>query len=327
MSALTIAGVTAASPLRMLDVRSPWLERRLELPLSEADVAAVRSTGAKLGAYYHWYLQKLVIADAIKQLDREQATRLIAQVDHTDYAGVVDAVRRSDTGVLIAIPHHAHYVLSMTALAARLGKHTTVNVFYGQPATHKGNAVFDHLHEVLFSDPACGVNVIHDTRQGLVKAIKGLKNGEVVVIMPDAAQDEDATLMIPFCGRLMDAMLGTATLARKTGAWILPVLSRIHGRGLGFRTEFGERIDYPIAHAAELDPEQTRIADYGVMRQVFSQFEAVMQDELYLWQNVRKYLTSSPTGGLAPKDELSSLLSAIETDPLFGSPDLVLDLR
>ena len=254
------------------------------------------------------------------------AVRLIESIDHTDYSQCTH-IFGSSTGVLVAIPHHAHYILSMTALAAHLGKHRKVNVFYGQPATHKGNAVFDHLQHLLFADPKSGVDVIHDTRQRLAAAIRGLKNGEVVFIMPDAFQDEEATMMIPFCGRLMNTMLGTAVLARKTGSWVLPAVSRIHGVGLGFRTWFGERIDALPTRDPELTVEQLRLADYGVIRRMFRQMEAQMADELYLWQNVRAHMAGGLKADLMQPDSLASHADALVRNPLFRAPDLVLDLR
>lgn len=327
MSFLARLAVTLASPLKLVDVRSASIERSLGLPLTEQDAQFVRQSGdgIRIGAYYHWYLQKLVVARAIRGLDRPKALALVQAIDQTDYRDIRQVVD-SPSGVLVAIPHHAHYILSMTALAEQLGKHRKVNVFYGQPATHKGNAVFDHLHQILFSAADSGVEVIHDTRQGLAKAIRGLKNGEIVFIMPDAAQDEEAAMMMPFCGRLMNTMLGTAVLARKTGSWIMPAVSMPNGSGLGFRTCFGNRIDHP-AKDMPLTAEQTRVADYGVTRRMFSQFEEWMGGQLYLWQNVRGHMANGSAVQPADADALPSLLDAVSGSPAFKAPDLVLDLR
>ena len=328
MSVLTRLAVATASPMKLLDVRSTAIEWLLGLPLTEDDARLIRQSGnrVRLGAYYHWYLQKLVVARAIHGLDRPKAMALIQAIDSTDYLDIQQIID-SQSGVLIPIPHHAHYILSMTALAENLGKHRKVNVFYGRPATHKSNGVFDHLHQVLFANEDSGIEVIHDNRQGLAKAIKGLKNGEIVFIMPDASQDENATMMMPFCGRLMNTMLGTAILARKTGSWILPTLSTTHGIGLGFKTRFGNRLDHPAFKDVALTAEQTRVADYGVTQRMFAQFEKWMSGELFYWQNVRGHMAKGSAVVLAKQDMLPSLLGAISTNPVFKAPDLVLDLR
>lgn len=326
-AALANALVLLAAPGRMLDVRSRAVERKLKLMLSDADIRRLRAAGegAKLGAYYHWYLQKLLVANAIKGIDAAGARAFIKAADRTDYAAA-QALIDSPTGALVAIPHHAHYILTMTALAMRIGRHRKVKVFYASPKQNKGNAIFDQLHALLFSDPAAGVEVIHNTRQGLAQALKGLKAGEIVFIMPDAFTDVSATMMVPFCGALMDVMLGTATLARKTGAWILPVVSRSVGYGLAFGADFCEPIR-PQSPAG-LTAEQERMADYAVMRAVFARFERVMANELLLWQSVLQHgIDEGMPAALASRHALPTEVKHLLTDPLFRAPDLVIDLR
>lgn len=326
MSAVARLLVALSSPLRMLDARSKIIERILDLPLMDDDIRAIREAcgNTRIGTYYHWYLQKLVIAKSIRKLDCDRIISMIRIMDHTNYSDV-QSVIDSPAGVLIAIPHHAHYILSMTALAERLGQDRKVNVFYGQPTKHKGNHVFDHLHKVLFSDPATGVSVIHSNRQGLAASIKALKNGEVVFIMPDAFQDEDATLLLPFCGRLMNVMLGTAALARKTGSCILPVVSATSGNGLAFKTRFGLRLD-PPKDSCSKSGVQAMACDYGLTRAIFNQFEQYMREELYLWQNVRNHIVNGVEADLVGLGELADLLDCVFKSPLVRAPDLVLDL-
>lgn len=278
-----------------------------------------------MGAYYHWYFQKLLVAEAIKASNQESARAFIAAADKTNYAAA-EALIQSQTGVLVAIPHHAHYILTMTALAARIGHHRKVKVFYASPKANKGNAVFDQLHVLLFSDPAAGVEVIHNTRQGLIQAIRGLKDGEIVFIMPDAFENVTATMMLPFCGALIDVMLGTAILSRKTGAWILPLVSRKVGHGLAFGAHFGEPI-HPQARVG-LNPEQERISDYAVMRDVFAQFERMMKKDLLLWQSVLQHgIDEEMPVTLADSSALPMEIKHLLLDPIFRAPDLLLDLR
>jgi hypothetical protein len=328
VSLLARALVLLASPMVHLDVRSEVIERLLGLPLTQGNVEGIRASGrsATMGRYYHWYLQKLAIAKAIDGMDKAKATAFIEAIDRTDYAPAASLLE-SRSGVLVAIPHHAHYILTMTALAAHVGRHRPVKVFYASPAKNAGNLVFDRLHAVLFSDPSSGVDVIHDNRQGLARAIKGLDNGDVVFIMPDAYRDVAATMMLPFCGRLTSVMLGTAALARKTGSWILPVVSRSVGRGLAFGAHFASAI-HPASPGSPCTRERERIADYGVMRQVFAQFETVMANELLLWQSLRQHVEAGPAlPALVERDRLDAAIHELRSSPWFREPDLVLDLR
>jgi hypothetical protein len=318
-----------AAPLKWLSARSRLVEGRLGLPLTDDDARllqeACAASGARLGHYYHWYLQKSLVAGAVRGLDAGKAARLLSASDRTDYAAAA-GIMASDAGVLVAIPHHGHYILAMTALAHVVARHRKVLVFYGQPATHKGNEAFDNLHRMLCCDTTAGIEVIHDTRQGMARAIRALKSGEVVFIMPDAFRDEEATMMVPFCGKLTNVMLGTAVLARKTGAWILPAVATPSGH-LGFRTRFGARIDHPWRPAGGASADAARVMDYAVTRALFARFEQVMSGQLLYWQHVRQHLAVGSTARLARAAELETLVDAIERDPSLCPAGHVVDLR
>lgn len=316
-------------PLNLLDRRISAIEKWLKVPLSQVDERLVRqacamSGGKRIGTFYHWYLLKLLVARSVRGVDRQRALSLINACDRTDYTGI-RSVFASDRGVLIAIPHHAHYIFSMIALAEKVRARRLVHVFYGQPSTHRGNEVFDYLHQRIWGNEA-NVEVIHDTRLGMAKAIKGLKNGAVVFIMPDVFQKESDTMVVPFCGRALNVMMGTATLARKTEAWILPAVSTRSGQGLGFATRFGTRIDShpPRAQARSA---ASRIADYRVTSTLFKQFENFMSPELLYWQNVRQFLAEGSYFRTSTPEQLITFAEELAADPVMQLPRLTVDLR
>lgn len=309
------------------------IERFLETPLDESDERHIRtacseSGGVRFGAFYHWYLQKLIISKSIRTLDRAKTLALIAALDKTDYTPLRD-VRESSSGVLIAVPHQSHYIFAIAGLSEQLRRSKRVYIFYGQPKTHRGNEVFDHFASMLWgSEASANVEVIHDTRHGLAKAIKGLKSGGVVLTMPDVFQKEDDTLVIPFCGRPLNVMLGTAALARKTGAWILPVIPAAHGRGMDFQTRFGTRID-TLAEALDAPgADAMKVMDYAVTRSIFAQYEPWMQGAILYWQNMRKYLAQEPSSWVLSRSELGTVVKMLETDPMVAwGADATIDLR
>lgn len=317
-----------ARPLRCLNRRSATIERYIEAELKDNDETSIRAacefTGGRFGEFYHWYLQKLLVSRRIRGIDRDQALALIRSVDYTDYAQLSHMIDQPG-GVLIAVPHHGHYIFSIIHLAEHIRRHRHVYVFYGQPSTHPGNEVFDSLSEVIWAADH-NVEVIHDTRKGMVKAIRGLKDGGAVIIMPDVFKREESTWVIPFCGRPLNVMLGTAALSRKTGAWILPAVAAQHGRGMGFKTWLGERID-PALHDEDPSPGVTCARDYRVTRELFGQYEAVMSRELLYWQFVRQHLSRSGGFRLAEKEELGSLIDSLTSDPFVIPPAQIVDLR
>ncbi|HST44689.1 MAG TPA: hypothetical protein VLK29_05625 [Luteimonas sp.] len=321
--------VQLARPVRLAERRLPFVERLVRTPLTATDEVAVRRAcaqgGARLGEFYHWYLQKLLVSTLIRGLDRKRALALISSVDHTDYAGLASITGRAN-GTLLAVPHHGHYIFSIIHLAERLRAFRRVLVFYGQPSTHQGNEIFDVLHGVIFRD-GDNVEVVHDTRQGMAKAMRALRNGDVVVIMPDVFRNEEHTEIIPFCGRQMNVMLGTAMLARRTGATIVPVVARQHGKGLGFETWFGTGIVHEAGPDHEAPGGSVPIMDYRVTRELFDQYETVMRPELLYWQFVRQHMGRASEHVELGKDELRALLALLPRDPQIAAPVLTLDLR
>lgn len=316
-----------ARPLRLLDTRVKWIEAYLQTPLTEQDAASVRvacdRSAVTFGEYYHWYLQKKLVSDTIRNLSREQGMAVVESVDHSDYASAAEMFE-TKKGILLALPHHAHYIFTVVALAEKLRETRQVLLFFGEPGRNPGNEIFDHMCKVFYG-PGRSVGTVHDNRQGLAKAMRALKEGAAVFIMPDAYSNEEHTLAIPFCGSALSIMLGTSILARKTGAIIQPIVSTPHGKGFGFKTHF----DTAIHYAAMLgDSDQvTRIRDYEVMRRVFGFYERFMAPQIVYWQQARRHLSQAGEFREWPTGELGRIAEMLKTDPALIEAPHVVDLR
>lgn len=283
-------------PLRALKQQFPLAERMLKLQLNPGELesvleACVRS-GSTLGGYYYWYLQKQILARNLRGLDRRRILKRLSSLDLSEYESLIQhgAIAPS-TGLIIAVPHHAHYILSIIAIAEHLRHQRQVLVFYGSPETHAGNELFDELHGALFRDEMSNVRVIHDTRSGLTAAIDGLRNGAAVIIMPDVHKQERDTYLLPFCGRPLNVMLGTAALARKTRSRIVPAVSLACRKSLFFRTRFKPAIE-PSAIGgpdAPREPVDVLHQDYTVTVKLFQALESEMAESIYHWQYARAH--------------------------------------
>lgn len=317
-------------PLKTVDRRLPWVEKLIQAPLSEDDVALVRaacrqSDGKRMGAFYHWYLQKMLVANAVRGSDRHRLLTLMERADHTDYTAV-EPLLDSARGVLAVVPHHAHYILSIVMMAERYREKRQVLLFYGRPEENPGNEVFDRLSQ-WFWGPCSNVGFVHDTPKGLAKAIRALRSGALVFIMPDALRSEDHALAIPFCGRPLSVMLGTPALARKTDAAVLPMISTPHGYGLAFKTRFDCVV--PVSNDATLvaDDVQRRVSDYGVMRRVFAFYEQFISVQMLYWQNARRHLSIDGDYRGLSRAQVGLAAELIPHDPDLLPPALVVDIR
>lgn len=319
-----------ARPMRRLNRRNSWIEALVDTPLSSQDehllrAACTESGGTNLGEYYYWYLQKLFVAKALRRGNRAEFLSMLTRGDHTDYSSF-DALARTPKGLLIAIPHHAHYILSIIMLAERIRHHRQTLLFYGDPESHPGNEVFDRLNSWFWNDEN-RVGFVHDTRKGLATAIRKLKDGAAVFIMPDVFKDENATLAIPFCGRTLNIMMGTSVLARKTGAAIIPMISTPASKGIGFRSVFAPAIT-PAAYASAPAREHSLIAgDYRVMRRLFSFYEQHMRHQLIYWQNVRQHIAQGATHVEIDRGNVSKVADLMLEDPELLEPSAIIDIR
>jgi hypothetical protein len=246
---------------------------------------------------------------------------MIMQMDRSDYASL-DALRDHSNGLIVATPHHGHYILSIVALAERLRSSREILIFYGAPDTHPGNEMFDYLYSRLFGDASSGVRVIHDNRKGILHALRGLNAGAVVVIMPDVYKNEEDTYVIPFCGRPLNVMLGTAALARKTQSAILPMISLPTGIGpLGFNSVFGRRMADGVADLPSVDHDTHDIdvvhTDYRVTLKMFTHFESVMAKSVVHWQYIRSHFTRQVGFPEITSTSAKMIDDLVSSDPRF----------
>lgn len=310
-----------ARPLRRLHRQSPRLERMLsiDLPAAELDsvLEACSRSGVRLGDYYYWYFQKMLAARRFRGMDRRDILKRLSSSDVSDYDRLDALSDSTDLGLLIAIPHHAHYILSIVAMAERLRHRRRVLVFYGAPTTHVGNELFDDLYGVVFQGECSNVEVIHDTRAGLSSAIDGLKKGAAVIIMPDVHKHERDAYLLPFLGRPLNVMLGTAALARRTGSSILPCISRSYGHGLQFETRCEPLIPPMVACASDTSLAQVDVVhqDYCVTAKMFQAFESTMSCCIHHWQYARVHYQRKLGFPELRPEELESAAALLFDDP------------
>jgi lauroyl/myristoyl acyltransferase len=237
-------------------------------------------------------------------------------MDKTDYV-LLDNATSNPCGLVIAIPHHGHYILSIVGIVEHLRRKRDVFVFYGAPATHSGNEIFDALYARLYGHHKTAAHIIHDTRSGMSEAIRALRSGAAVIIMPDAYRHVRDTYSLPFCNRPLNVMLGTAAIARRTNSVILPAISNPEEGKLSFSTAFG-----PIVSPGADQGEDMLHRDYCTMARLFQHFEQAMSDRIIYWQHARShYMRMSEFPSIS-----SESLEAI-SDLFFRDPRIQVDTR
>lgn len=313
----------AGQSIRSLATPHPHLERLIGLGLGPADLAALApalaADGVRLGHYYAWYLEKLLVAKRVRRGSPAEMLRFVRSSDATDLREVDRAISHG-AGTVLALPHYGHYILCAVSLIMHIGSTRDVGIFYGEPTTHRGNEVFDRLYEVLFKGRDSNVHVYHTDRQGMAGALRLLKAGGILIMMPDVHQKRDETFAIPFPGHSLDVMLGTAALARKTGSALVPVLPLGIGP-LRFRTEVGCPVNTEQVVAGADGSQRECFLDYAATGAVFDRYQRWMRGACIQWQYVREHFARrAPFVELAP-DVVERVWNDFLNDPRVRSSD------
>ena len=270
--------------LRAISRRVRWVERLLQIEYTDSEFAGIHavyaSAGQGIGDFYYWKAVNAILLVWMKLLDARGIRRLISILETS--ADELPALEPGQ-GVIFAIPHHGHFVMSIISIADRVSAGRAVYVFYESPGAHATNALFDVLHKKIFGPESSCVHIIHNDRRGLATALKALGSGAALIILPDVYKDVADTFVFPFLGRQWHAMVGTATLARKTNAVIYPVVSRPGCSFYAFQTILGSPI-VPDREDASILDANVNYLDYRITFKMFTAFAHMMQSSLAFWQ-------------------------------------------
>ena len=164
--------------------------------------------------------------------------------------GLEDMLSQSG-GIILATPHYGAFIPLLMKLSQLCKGRKKFNVIFNDPKVTPSNAQYGEL----FTRLGCDGSVLYPDRRGTVAALKALKRGECVAILPDVYFESSTTMAVPFLGRLLRVMPGTAFFATRTNSPVVPLYAT-PGASLGFDVAMGRPID-PSGYADE-DEEQSQ---------------------------------------------------------------------
>lgn len=165
--------------------------------------------------------------------------RFVARHVQIDGQQVLDSVRDDKGPVIFVTPHYGSFALGCLKLIQHIGQHKTVNSFYDPPAKNPSSAGF----EALLKGLGYGFNALFNDSTAVLKALRVLKRGEALTMMPDVFDMAGHVLYVPFFGRLVPAMAGTALFALKSQARVIVGFS-CPGAGLQTTVKLGQPLAY-----------------------------------------------------------------------------------
>ena len=137
--------------------------------------------------------------------------------------------------LILAAPHYGAASVGLLAAVHRMHRHRPVNLFFDTEARK--------LQVAQLLDSA-GIDVaqLHSGFAGSVEALRALRRRECLIMMPDVFQPGAQTVVVPFYGRLLRVAAGTAFLALRSNALVVPVFATA-GRKLTLDVKVDTAID------------------------------------------------------------------------------------
>jgi lauroyl/myristoyl acyltransferase len=160
-----------------------------------------------------------------------------------DYSGAFTPAQvLAETRPLIfATPHYGAPLVGCVALAHLMHGRKVVNAFYDKE--RHGAEVGPFLQRGGLQAAASLGGLA-----GVRTALRALARGECLAILPDAFDHVEQTLVVPFFGRLLRVASGTAFLALRSRAPIVPAFA-VPRRKFGLCVTFGTPIDPACVNA------------------------------------------------------------------------------
>lgn len=238
----------ARSAQALVPPRATDAEQRMHASLQVAWPGLSLAAARRLQRRHHHAMHKcrLVQAHLAALAAPELASYLDRHVCVQDR--VLDLVRNDPRPVVFVTPHYGPFGLGCLKLIQAIGRHKTVNAFYDAPAKNPSSAGF----EALLKGLGYGFNALFNDSTAVLKALRVLKRGEALTMMPDVFDLTGHVLYVPFFGRLVPAMAGTALFAIKSQARVVVGYS-CPGDGLQTTVQLGVPIEPQRSGVLEAD--------------------------------------------------------------------------
>ncbi len=280
-------------------------------------------TGVRRPTFLAWIrtnrLKNMLVA-LLPSAMMTEFVRVICPVDQ-EAAGRIHL----SNGSVVAVPHFGEFVPAIIAMALCAAPSRRVAIFYESPDAVTRNAVFDGIAERAIPRVGRDVVICHNNAHGLAAAMKTVRSGGTLIIMPDVLKDPSLGTVMPFLSRSFVAMTGIAAIVRKTGAALVPVVPRtladqpmVIGEGI--------RPDMIVECATEGDELFPDYVDYCVTRRMFESLSSMIGDRQVFWRYWHGYAAPFDVSGRDAADKLDA--TAILKDPwLSVHARQVMDIR
>jgi len=198
----------------------------------------------------HWVSMRkfAIIKQYLTSLQADELNSFLDRYVRVEGREHLDTVVESDAPVIFVTPHYGNFAAGCLKLIKEIGHRKTINAFYNPPLKSRASQGFEELFHRL----GYGYHALFNDDTAVLKALRVLKRGEALTMMPDVFDITGHVLYVPFFGRLIPAMAGTALFAIKGRANVI-VGYNCPGPGLASTLKLGAPIYYETTGDLEVD--------------------------------------------------------------------------
>lgn len=192
------------------------LSTALEAAFPEASAAEL---AALASAYWRSKYQRWVEHRQVETMAPDRLRDYC--VSHVELRGEehLQAALLGPEPVVAFTPHYGHFLLATLRVALEAEGKKPMFLFYNPPEKNP----YSPTMRRIFDSAKTGAQSVFNDRAGILKVVRGLGRGGIMGIMPDVYDLDAGAVFVPFFGRLLIAMTGTAFFAARFGARLLPV--------------------------------------------------------------------------------------------------------
>ncbi|WP_419146770.1 hypothetical protein [Pseudoalteromonas 'SMAR'] len=145
----------------------------------------------------------------------------------------VKSVLESDSPIVLALSHSGYFVIGSLSVSDVLKKHNKeLTTFFDSASVNSFNESFVKLYK----KDKRKINILHNSKRDIIKAVNTLKEGGCVSMFPDVFNFDGAFITTKFFNNIYSSMMGTAFLQNKSNATI--VIPEFYWENGKFVTDF-----------------------------------------------------------------------------------------
>lgn len=195
--------------------RSDSLSESLAIAFPDASERELRRLEREFwrSKYRRWVEHRQLESLAPSDLVRYARTHV--EIEGEEY--LRDALEGPEA-VVVFTPHYGHFLLGTLRIALEAQGRKQISFFYNPPEKNPYSPTMVRLFERLGS----GAESVFNNKAGVLRVSKSLARGGAVGIMPDIYELEPGAMFVPFFGKLVIYMAGTAFFTLRFAARLLP---------------------------------------------------------------------------------------------------------